>query len=144
MAGVVVLLLSAIAVANQGPLRELLRGRAQLVAKETQVAEIEKGNEAYKAEIARLQKPGYLEALARKQLAYAKPGEDVFIIQGLPAAAPSPGSEVTPSVQAAQDAGDTVAAGGMNGAAATSGDPAAAPPHQGWIQRLVSALRGLL
>jgi cell division protein FtsB len=147
MAGVVILLLAAIAIANQGPVRELLRGRAQLAAKEKQVAEIEKGNEAYKAEIARLEKPGYLEALARKQLAYAKPGEDVFIIQGLPATASSPGGVVTPSAQAAQDAGD--AAAGTSQSDATAGATAAgaattAPPNQGWIQRLLSAVRGLL
>jgi cell division protein FtsB len=135
--GVFLLLLVAIVVANQGPMSDLMRGRAQLAAKEKQVADLQKGNEAYKAEIARLQQPSYLEALARKELAYAKPGEDVFIIRG--ASAPPSGSEVTPSVQAAQDAGDSVAA-----AAAASAGAATAPPHQGLLQRLLSAVRGLL
>ena len=153
MAGAIVLLLAAIVIANQGPVRELLRERAQLAAKERQVAEIEKGNEAYKAEIARLEKSSYLEALARKQLAYAKPGEDVFIVQGLPPTASLPGSEVTPSVQAAREAGSTSGDGGSTSAAAdassapvTGGSdaPSGAGPAQGWLGRLLSAVRGLL
>lgn len=143
LAGVVVLLLAAIVVANQGPVRDLLRARTQLAAKEKQVADIEKGNEAYKAEIARLQKPGYLEALARKELAYAKPGEDVFIIQGLPPATSPPGGQVTPSVQAAQDAGDAVAVDASAGASTNSGTSSGAAPT-GWVQRILSAVRGLL
>jgi cell division protein FtsB len=142
MIGVVLLLLAAIVVANQGPVRGLLQARAELAVKEKQVAEIEKGNAAYRAEIARLEKTGYLEALARKQLAYAKPGEDVFIIQGLPASASLPGSDVTPSEQAAQSADDAVVEPAA-AEAASPGTSSAAASHSGWFGRLLSALRGL-
>ena len=118
-------------IANQGPVRDLLRGRAQLAAKEQQVAEIEKGNEAYKAEIARLEKSSYLEALARKQLAYAKPGEDVFIVQGLPPTASLPGSEVTPSVQAAREADSTSGDAASASAAIDSSTTSPAATAQG-------------
>jgi cell division protein FtsB len=141
MIGVVLLLLAAIVVANQGPVRGLLRARTELAAKEKQVAEIEKGNAAYKAEIARLEKAGYLEALARKQLAYAKPGEDVFIIQGLPSSGSLPGSDVTPSEQAARSADDAVVDPAAQ--AAASGTSSTTASHPGWFGRLLSALRGL-
>lgn len=61
--------------------REVQRERADL---EAQVALVEEENAAVRSEIDHLKNDSYLEALARSELNLARPGEDVFIVTGLP------------------------------------------------------------
>lgn len=61
--------------------REVARERAAL---EAQVVLVEQENTAVRSEIAHLEHDSYLEALARSELSLARPGEDVFIVTGLP------------------------------------------------------------
>lgn len=79
-----------------GPYRDWRDASARLSAVEQEVALLEQGNQALESQAARLEKDSYLEALARKDLNLARPGEEVFIVKGLPdtdapaAAVPSP------------------------------------------------------
>jgi cell division protein FtsB len=97
---------------NLGPYQEYQKARERLGDKQQEVALVQKENANLRAEMDRLQKDTYLEALARKELAYARPGEEVFIVKGLPEATEA----------AAQE-------------------QAKAPPEPGPLERLVEAVR---
>ncbi len=78
------LLLAGVILVNVGPLRDLRRAEARVVAKQQQVSQAEEENRATRAETERLQRSENLEALARKELNYARPGEKVYIVKGQP------------------------------------------------------------
>lgn len=55
-----------------------------MAAKQEQVRRLEEENATARAEVERLHRSEYLEALARKERGYARPGEQVFVVKGLP------------------------------------------------------------
>ncbi|MHB1343134.1 MAG: FtsB family cell division protein, partial [Thermoleophilia bacterium] len=67
-----------------GPLSEFREARSERADLEAQVALLVQENEAVGSENDRLDHDTYLEALARSELNLARPGEDVFIVTGLP------------------------------------------------------------
>lgn len=73
--------------------REVTRERAAL---EAQVALVDQENTAVRSEITRLEYDSYLESLARSELSLARPGEDVFIVTGLPTSTTDTVVEVSP------------------------------------------------
>lgn len=70
---------------NLGPYREYAESREKLQGKQAEVALIEEEIAHLQGELGRLETDAHLEALARKELAYARPGEEVFIVKGLSA-----------------------------------------------------------
>lgn len=80
---VAVLLVAGVAaLANYGPLRAYSDARdrfdsakAELAALETQKAELQ-------SELGKLTEAEYLESLAREELSYARPGEELYILTG--------------------------------------------------------------
>ncbi len=97
-----------------GPYLDLRESSARLAAMEQEVTVLQQGNQALQTQAARLEKESYLEALARKDLNLARPGEDVFIVTGLTGTTETP---VTPE--------------------------AAAPAGPGPVERVIDALRQL-
>lgn len=79
LAAVVVVLVIAFA-ANYGPLQAYHESRARLDQAKTAVGELESEKAALQAELGRLTEAAYLESLAREELTYARPGEDVYIV----------------------------------------------------------------
>ncbi len=84
---------------NAGPYQDYQQVREQLRAEEEEVALLESENATYVGEIERLQKDSYVEALARRELTYSRPGEDVFIVKNLP------DSRVETAERSAEDTG---------------------------------------
>ena len=78
------LLLLAVA-ANYGPLREWRNDRATLEKTQAQVSRLSSQKAQLEAQLKKMSDPSYIEDLARQDLTYARPGEDMFIVNGLPA-----------------------------------------------------------
>jgi cell division protein FtsB len=118
------LFLLAIAVfTNYGPIRSYRDARARLQAATTHVASLKAQKDQLQAQLAKLGENGYVESLAREQLTYARPGEEVFIL--------------TDDAQGAAAAGtsDTTEGG-------AAGEPAGAA-HPGFFERLLTAIAKL-
>jgi cell division protein FtsB len=131
---VVVLVVVAI-LANVGPLAHLQDARARLQEATAEVNALEEQKAELQQELAKLSETGYLETLAREQLTYARPGEELYIVT--PAGS---GSGAAPG-------GPGISAAACTGAGTGSGEPAAAGPsvehRPGFLERAVSAIRGL-
>ena len=89
--------------ANYGPVRSYVDARDRLDKAQAKVAALEDEKLQLQSQLGRLAEADYLESLAREELTYARPGEDVFIIT-------SPDGEETPGV--AGDEGDPAGNGG--------------------------------
>jgi len=113
-AGLLILLAVA---ANYGPLHEWRDARARLEKKQAQVAQLSAQKAQLEAQLKNLGDSTYLEGLARQELTYARPGEDVFIVNGL--------------------TGDNGSQGG------TSPATGASAHKPGLLERFLSALKGL-
>jgi hypothetical protein len=83
------------------------------------------------SELGKLTEAGYLESLARQELAYARPGEDLYIITGS-----STGDATTATKSVA-----TGSEGATPGSTETTSPGAADRP--GLLERVLSALRSL-
>jgi cell division protein FtsB len=109
----VVLIVAAAGGAGIMPYRNFRETEARLAVKQQEVSLLEQENESLKADARRLQSEPNLETLARTSLNLSRPGEEVFVVTGIPPV-------VEPKV------------------AATPPQPAPGP-----VERLVSALRRL-
>jgi|GEM_PF-3272334 len=109
----VVLIVAGAGAAGITPYRDFRETQARLETKQQEVSLLEQENESLKADARRLQSAPSLEALARTSLNLTRPGEEVFVVTGIP-------QVVEPEI------------------AATPPQPAPGP-----VERLVSALRGL-
>ncbi len=67
-------------VINYGPMTAYQSARTRLDAATAQVGQLEQQKEQLQTELGKLGEAGYLESLARQQLTYAKPGEEIYII----------------------------------------------------------------
>ncbi len=156
MALLVLLVVVALA-ANYGPLSHYLQARERLQETTARVEALEQQAAGLQAQLGKLSESGYLEDLARKQLTYALPGEDLYIVKhpeeaaAVDVAAAQGGAESTDTaltaageVSAAQTSAGAEALGGAeaDGAAQTSGERAALP-QPGFFERILMAIASL-
>ncbi len=78
--GCFLLLVAVGAAANYGPMRHYLDARARLERVAGQVAGLEEQKAALQAQLAKLSEAGHLEGLAREELTYARPDEELYIV----------------------------------------------------------------
>ena len=84
------LLVAAIAVlANYGPISAYYDAKARLDKASQAVVELEAQKSRLQAELGRLSEADYLESLARQDLAYTRPGEELYIVTGMDSAGTS-------------------------------------------------------
>jgi cell division protein FtsB len=75
------LLLFTLAVlANYGPLHAYMDARSRLYRAATAVAELEATKAELQSELGKLSEADYLESLARQDLSYVRPGEELYIV----------------------------------------------------------------
>lgn len=129
-----VAVLAAAAVgANLGPLRQLQDARARLDRTAANVSQLEEQKTALQAELAKLSEVSYLETLAREELTYVRPGEELYIVTG-----PSVGAV---SGSAASRGGVGAGLPGVMPAGGPSeGDQVAGERKPGFLERLLSAI----
>ena len=80
IAFLLVLVVGLAVVVNYGPLTAYRSAHARLETATAQVDELRQQKDQLQAELGKLGEAGYLESLARGQLTYAKPGEEVYIV----------------------------------------------------------------
>ncbi len=117
----VVVLLGAAALANYGPLQGYRDARARLEKATTGLAALEQQKNELQSQLGRLTEASYLESLARDELTYARPGEELYIITDA-ASGSDPASSTTTT---------------------TSSSNAASAEQPGFFERLLSGFVGL-
>ncbi len=122
-----VLALVAVAVlANYGPLEAYRDARLRLDQATSAVSTLEEQKTQLQSELGRLSETGYLESLAREQLTYTRPGEQLYIVTGLDEATAESATDIAGSEQGA--------------ASVDSGGDADGP---GLFERALSAILGV-
>lgn len=76
-------LLTFAVLANYGPLHSYFDARARLVEANAGVAELSAQKTELEAQLSRLGEADYLESLARQDLSYTRPGEELYIVTGM-------------------------------------------------------------
>lgn len=84
----VALLLGVALAANYGPVRHYLDARDRLEIRTAEVEGLKKRNAELRAQVAKLSQPAHLEDLARRELTYALPDEEVYIVTSEPGDTP--------------------------------------------------------
>lgn len=69
--------------ANYGPLEAYRDARARLEQASSAVSTLDEQKSQLQSELGRLSETGYLEGLAREELTYTRPGEQLYIVTGL-------------------------------------------------------------
>ncbi len=153
--GLVLVVVVAI-LANIGPLTHYQDARARLDKATATVESLAAQKAQLQGDLAKLSETGYLETLARQQLTYARPGEDVYIVTGasddatgtagqaagtLTCALPGVGG----GISLALDPDSRPTTGASSGAGETSGTDSggAAQEKPGFFEGIISAIRGL-
>ncbi|MBN1320546.1 MAG: septum formation initiator family protein [Thermoleophilia bacterium] len=77
-----VVVLAVAGLANYGPVRDYKDARERLREATTELATLEEQKADLQAQLGKLTEAGYLESLAREELTYARPGEELYIITG--------------------------------------------------------------
>ena len=157
----VVVVLGLAALTNYGPLHAYRHAKARLDTVTQQVSALQAKKTELQAELGKLGEAGYLETLARQELTYAKPGEQVYIMTGggegaSTSAATSAatgaatgtttdvfGNTVVPQAAGAgsESTATTQAAGGSAGSQGSTETGAQA--HPGFFERLLNAIANL-
>jgi cell division protein FtsB len=84
------LLLFTLAVlANYGPLHAYMDAKSRLYRAATGVVELQVTKAELQSELGRLGEADYLESLARQDLSYARPGEELYIVTDAGSGVPS-------------------------------------------------------
>lgn len=123
LVGVSLLVLVGLAVvANYGPVRDYRDARARLEERTARVAALEAQKTELQARLGKLSEVGYLESLAREELTYVRPGEDLFIVT-------APAKEAVSATDAVVGEADSALDG-------TTDRP-------GLLERILSAIGGL-
>ena len=134
----VVLVVVAI-LANITPLTHFQDASARLNKATAKVATLEEQRAQLQSQVARLSETGHLETLARQQLTYVRPGEDLYIVTGTSGGttggAGGAGNTATVPAQG-------LGAGMIDQGAGQSGDQAGAE-KPGFFERLISRIRGV-
>ncbi len=93
---IIVLVIAVLGIAGSvKPFNDLQEVRREQAEMEAQVALLEQENAAVSSQIDLLERDSYVEALARSELNLARPGEDVYIVTGVPKSASSLAEEPT-------------------------------------------------
>jgi cell division protein FtsB len=155
-----VLLMVVAVLANIGPLTHYQDARGRLDTAAAKVSALEAQKAELQGQLAKLSEAGYLETLAREQLTYVRPGEELYIVTD-PTDDVAGGDSTLPQVApgAAALVGIGAAALDALGRGATTTERAPADsestvPGQagsepgstdspGFLERIVSAIRGL-
>lgn len=91
---IIVVVISALGIAGSvKPFNDLQEVRREHAEMEAQVALLEQETAAVTSQIDLLERDSYVEALARSELNLARPGEDVYIVTGVPNTASSSAEE---------------------------------------------------
>jgi cell division protein FtsL len=109
----VALIVAAAVLINYGPMTAYRDAHARLDTAVAQVKDLQKQKDALQSELGKLSEAGYLESLARQQLTYAKPGEEIYIV---------PAEETAPP---------------------TGESASSETQERGWLERILSALGDL-
>ncbi|MGI5939869.1 MAG: FtsB family cell division protein [Thermoleophilia bacterium] len=133
--GCVVVLLAISVAANYGPLQHYRDARARAEKAAVEVASLEKHIDEMRAQLGKLSQSAYLEDMARRQLTYTLPGEDLYIVKGA-----SEGAAATAGVPGSE-AVDTPETGQVEGPDAGSGGTESHRP--GPLERMVLGVAGL-
>jgi cell division protein FtsB len=80
VAGVFVFIIAVLA--NYGPLQAYSDAKNRLDRATTAVAELKAQKADLQAELGKLSEADYLESLARQDLSYTRPGEELYIVSG--------------------------------------------------------------
>lgn len=115
---------------NLGPLTHYQDARGRLQKTTAKVDALETQKADLQGELAKLSEAGYLETLAREQLTYVRPGEELYIV-----------TKPAGDTGSAAVAGAAPAAGGTS--VTSSADAASAAQSPGFFERALSAIRGL-
>jgi cell division protein FtsB len=75
-------ILTLAALANYGPLHSYFDARARLEKANAGIAELTAQKDDLQTELGRLSEADYLESLARQDLSYTRPGEELYIVTG--------------------------------------------------------------
>lgn len=160
--GAVILMVVAV-LANIGPLTHYEDARARFEAATEKVSALEAQKTELQGQLAKLSETGYLETLAREQLTYVRPGEELYIVtepagdaDGSAAVEVAPGSTALAGIGAGaldglgpgatsttQAAGNGPGAGSSRAGASEPDAEAGAGGSPGFLERIVSAIRGL-
>ena len=97
--------------ANYGPVRHYLDARARVERAAAEVAALQERTTELQSQLGKLSQSGYLEDLARQQLTYALPGEELYVVTDTAGAAEA----------AAAGAGESEAAGQLAAASEVGG-----------------------
>jgi cell division protein FtsB len=145
--------IAAVAVAvNIGPLTRYQDARARLQGVTADVDALKTQKTQLQAQLAKLSEAGYLETLAREQLSYARPGEELYIVpsvsdaSGLGVGAMGDLGEAAttaPPADTETAAGTGSATGVGSATGAGSGDTGAGDRSPGVLERIISGIRGL-
>ena len=120
IAVLLVVVLGVAALTNVGPLKAYYASRSHLAAATAQVKALETQRQQMQQELGKLSEAGYLESLARDELTYARPGEQIYVVSG---------------------AGDASTAGATGSAATSAGSNGTDKP--GLLERALKAIRGM-
>jgi cell division protein FtsB len=139
----VLVLVGVALLANYGPLEAYRDARARLDQATTAVASLEEQKSQLQSELGRLSETGYLESLAREELTYTRPGEQLYIVTGLDEALGAPAGEGVEAETATEaTVGDTNAAVTDEQGAAPAGTGAEAG-RPGLFERALNAILGI-
>lgn len=128
-------------VANYGPLRHYEDARERLDKAAAGVASLEKRTAELQAELGKLTESGHLEDLAREQLTYALPGEDLYVVTGSTVEAGEADSAEGAGEIAQATSVDNATAGYMSGQ--TSSADTAVAQEPGFLERVLLRIAGL-
>lgn len=156
--GAVVLMVVTV-LANIGPLTHYREARGRLDKVTAKVNALEEQKNVLQGQLAKLSEAGHLETLAREQLTYVRPGEELYIVtepagdaDGATVVEVVPGLTALAGIGAAAlDALGPGATTTTEGAAVDSGSAGSAGagseaengPPPGFLERVISAIRGL-
>ena len=155
---VVVLVVAAIG-ANIKPLTHFQDATARLGNAAARVDTLEQQKAQLQSRLGRLSETGYLETLARQQMAYVRPGEDLYIVTGASGDATTgtavigamptftakgvgAGIAGAPTVRQPSGTVSSTANGGSGVDSGQTGDPSAVQ-RPGLFERVISAIRGI-
>ncbi len=86
--------------ANYAPLKSYVDARARLETASAGIEQLVAQKAELQAELGRLSQADYLESLARQDLSYTRPGEELFIVTGADGASSTAAPEGTSTGQA--------------------------------------------
>ena len=117
--------------ANYGPVSHYREARARLQSTAAEIAVLEQQKAALESQLDNFGQAGYLEGLARQELTYARPDEDLYIVAGITGAAGASASVSTAVLGIGAS---------LPGADYAEIDPAGRP---GFLERILSAISGI-